>query len=296
MAKKKDVNVNLFRIESNNKDFEKTDFGDQLMSANINSRIILPDGSVKQLRKFEKRGNYIYGSMIHNQMINLPPAFNENDNSVEDLDLKDTQGLAYISNFMFDPELQMLAYESNSKGVSIGSFLNFCEKNFNIPSLVANVVINPDDFEKVLKFSVIRTLQVKIARIENGSFFKSKKKSLAEISKIADETDSNLMDIKLSVGQSRTESLNVRKVLSMISEFLSFKENKEVSKILVSGKETYDGLTQVVDLIDSRVKFKFEIEIARYQGLTQVSEIHSKIKDEYEKKKLILKKFYSKKS
>lgn len=225
----------------------------------------------------------LYGTLIHNQTKDFPFGYDDDEEQEEKLQLKDNQGLGYPTFFLYDPIINLVVIESAKNCVGIGDFCVFFENNLSLPSLDAAVVINPTEISKLNNMKSIVSFDLKIARLRSASPFKDKNMKLSQIVKAADNTNTDTLEVKMSVGYFRSESLDKNTIIGYVKEALRFKtkENKDVKKLIVSGRSSDGGGAIPIDLIKERLHETIKVELVRQNTIGGATERYRNIYSAY---------------
>lgn len=245
-------------------------------------RVRRGDFSVSLYGDIEKREGVYLATLVHTQLSNIPPSYDDSRDVIKPLPLADGVGLGYQTNFLFDPTVRIVMIESVKNGVTVGGLCALLNRNFDLPMLDASLVINPSDMEKLNKMGTIKKFQVKIAKMESGTVFKGGKKSLSQITASADNTNTDTLEYTITAGRRKGESLNVNKVLDWARGFFKYKDNKEVEKLVIVGKETDEDQSETIDLVKQRVKDFITIETQRLVGSFEASDRKGKLLEVYQ--------------
>lgn len=301
--KDKDVNLNFFQLSLDN------------LTAESENAIKISEGFKNVPNKFSrlKRDDesrisllgdkfyvlpssteLLYGTLIHTQTNDLPFGFDDESQKAEELPLKDGQGLGYQTSFLIDLDVNIVMIESVKNGVGIGDFCRFFENNMTLTSLDASVVINPKEINRLRNMKNITKFQVKIARLQSGSPFRDAKMSANQLVKAADDTNTDMLEVTMSSGYAKNKPLDKEKILTYVYELLKYKnkENKDVKKLIVTGKSSDGGVAIPVDLIKERLHDKHKVELVRKNNITPMDEKYKSLYGVYMNHKTMLHKAY----
>lgn len=230
--------------------------------------------------KIEK--DIILGTVCHAQMIDIPPKIDTTTNKLEQLPLDPSQGLGYATSFLYDTKTSIIAIESNKNGVSLSGLLELIEFNLKCDVIRSEIVLDPADFEKLNKWDQITKLVYRIARVENGEIFKSQKRAVGEAISIADSTGAIVIETVQSVGKMRSATLAKQTVLQLVRDLLPFRDNKEVTKLEVTGRGENENL-RPIDFIKNRIRLKITIEKTRHSAGFSTAFKYYEMQQEYAK-------------
>lgn len=293
MSEKK-INLNFFQFaptENPDNDFEKYKASFQgiqeaiktLTSSNSFHSISRPDGRIELYRQAKKtKSGLIFGTLFNNQMSDIPPSFDSETGKLSPLNLNEQQGLAFSTSFLFDPVCNVIMLESTRNAVGVSAFASFLRANLEIPSFEVAVVINPQEIQRFHEMTSIKSFEVRIARVEAGTLFSSKKnRSIGQILDSADDTNNNLLTYKLTA--SRGRSLNLSKIKSFVQVFRKVAQPEEVKALKVRGREEDDGPIIPVDFVEQRLKDTITVEKKRLISDFDIQDRYEKMDSVYQK-------------
>ena len=244
--------------------------------------IHLSESRVSIYGNIEKNGSYYLGTLIRNQISSIPPSFDEAASKLTKLPLGDEQGLAYPTSFLYDPNVRIVMIESVRNGVSIGTFCSFLNKNFhNGDKVHPSLVINPAKISEFNNMTMITKFQVKIARIQSGTIFNSKKNtSIGQIIHSSDNTNTDTLDYALSV-RKKSSSLNPSKIRNLVNSFLKYDDSKEVRKLIITGKEDEDSTSDTINFIDQKLEDFITVKKERLIESFDINDHYTKLLEVY---------------
>jgi hypothetical protein len=247
--------------------------------------ISFEDSKVNLFDNLKKRTGLVLGTLIRNQINDIPPKYNDVSRMIEPLDLTKDQGLGYATCFLYDPSLRIIIIESIKNGVGISTLCKFLEKNFNLTNKIEpNFVINPSDLARFLEMGSIKKFEVKIARIEGGSIFNQNKKSINQITSAADHTNTDVLEYTLSVNRGN-DTLSLSKIRGFVSSLLKFKGSEEVKTMKVTGKSMDSDINDTIDFIQEKMVDSIIVERVRVVESFKTEEHYGKLIEVYNKHK-----------
>lgn len=281
----KTLNFDIYKLKIVNENNDLIRFETILLNKLPNYKSLnKSSGPILIIGEIFKDGKFIYGTFAHNQMNELPPTLDTATGETSQLPIKDTQGLAYYTSFLFDPELQMIAFESNLNGVSLNSFCEFIEYNYSLSNPIeSEIVIDPIEIQKLNKMGVIKKFQVKITKVENGEIFNSKKSSFKQIIDSADGTNTNTIEYTLSSGRAKNNSLSLNKLKQIVKDLMKYKETEEVEKLIITGRETEESSLDLIDFVSNKVRISFKVERKRFSTNFAIIEKYNLLTQEFQK-------------
>jgi hypothetical protein len=240
---------------------------------------------------FLRNNDYlISGSLLNNHMVNIPGSFDGSKKQLARLPLTERQGLAYVTAFVFDRELNILMLQSTKNGVTLKGFCHFFELNCNIPEINTSIVLDPNKLDKYNSLTSISKINIKIARINSGSHFDGRDKSLNELNRLADETDTNHLEYILLA--ERKKSLKISKIKEIVRNILAKKNNEHLEKLIISGKEEGDRGNSIIDLMHAKMQTSLDFTLSRNSDIFVIATTLDRMETEYNRHRPILLKTY----
>jgi len=266
MAKTKKINFDLFELSIKNNDSLTVESLFKLSSDKYNP-LVKENGLITLGAPIKKSGSIYTGYLIHTQMYDIPPAFDIKKHKLSKLNLNDDQGLAHTKSFLFDSEINVVLFEAGMHGVTFNSFCEFFETTSKV-ELESAIVIDPSKMQKYKRLDLINTFEVSIARVKNGTIFQGEE-AISDIIKLAEESNSKKIYYKLQ--SNRKDTLNVGLIRNLVNIFSRYKENNEIKKLVVSGREGDEDKNTHIDLIVNRLKLEIETSLKRNMDLLLVN-------------------------
>jgi len=93
--------------------------------------------------------------------------------------------------------------------------------------------------------------------------------AISDIIKLAEESNSKKIYYKLQ--SNRKDTLNVGLIRNLVNIFSRYKENNEIKKLVVSGREGDEDKNTHIDLIVNRLKLEIETSLKRNMDLLLVN-------------------------
>lgn len=276
------INFDLYKLKVKNFEGDSVQFENILLDKlELYKSIHVGTDQVSIIDTIKKEGKFIFGTLAHTQLSDLPPTLDITTGEPGEIPLKESQGLAYYTSFLFDPELQMIAYESKKNGVTLNSFLGFFQLNYNLNPIESEIVIDPIELERLNRMGLIKKFQVKIAKVVNGSIFNSNKSSFKQIINSADDTNTNVLEYTLTADRGNGNGLSINKIKQIVKDLLAYKETDEVEKLIITGKETDESATDVIDFIANRVRISIKVERKRLSSDFALSDKYFYVTEQY---------------
>ena len=242
------------------------------------------DGSIFSFGEFVQSNRCLFGTLVKCQTNDIPPKVNPTTRELNPLEISEKEGLGFSTCFLYDFLTGIVMIEKTVKGPTVHSLAKFLMNNLDIPRMHAELVINPADIAKVMEMNSITKFHVKVKKVENGTIFydPDQRKSVAQLIRPADDTNTNLLEIKLSVSKKK-ESLSLGTIKEMIRGLLQYKETDEVEVLEIYGSEDEESHPQLVDLIKQRLSEYYFVERQRLIGSFTIKERFGAMDEKYAK-------------
>lgn len=289
----KTINFDLFKLKLPADSPVK--FKDLFESLSVNYIPMSKDSkTILRTIDFIDKGDWILGAIDNIQMTDLPNQTDVKTQETNPLNIPDTSGLSFPTCFLYDKELDMVAFESGKNKLTFNNFCAYFEYIHNIKEIQTEIVLDPVDYAKLANINYISKFSVKIVKLQTGTVFHSKKKAVSNIIKAADDTDNSVLDLTLSSGLSR-KSLKVSTIKNYITSLLSFKDSEEVTKIEINGREENEEHGTVLNFIENKVRFAIDVERKRNESENSIFEKLALLQTAYLKRRHDLLKSYKEK-
>jgi hypothetical protein len=194
------------------------------------------------------------GEIIRIRMEDAPVIANLKG-GLEDIHLTDDQGIGEQTAFLYHPNTRVLLIHTTQTGVSISLLLGYFKEIGGFNELIyGNAVIQLDTMQKLDTMQSFRRFEVRVAGLENAEIFKDQGRSIEEMVKLSEEFRAPVLDISMSIGYKKNESLDpniVKRTVNSLRSMLGSR-HKQISKIKVSGV-TEDGELVLLDFIKHRM-------------------------------------------
>jgi hypothetical protein len=232
--------------------------------------------------KIKKVNNLYYGTFCLIQKNELPTKAQFGKEPENIIDDEDEAGLGHYTSFMYDSTNGVIAIQSNRNGASANGLAAYFRRNYKVRDITLEIIINPDELEKLEKMSTISSFQVSIAKPENGTFAASgSKRSFSEINEIADKTNASILTLQVGIGYQKSSSLKRNSIISYVRSLLSRNQTLDVRKIEVKGRESDDDYIETLDLITNKVSIPITYTPPRTITPRFLSDILRKVIDNY---------------
>ncbi len=197
--------------------------------------------------------NLYIGTMLRIRMNDIPPVAGL-DGSLQNLDLKKDQGLGEETFFLYSPKLRVILVQRNWNGVRASGLAYYFEQLSGITPIELTPVLEPDVVARLSRMNVIRNFVVKIARPDNAQIYKDQGLSMSSMVRLMNESSAAYAEFNLTMGRKKG-SLSPENIIEQAKTILRIhsKDEKQVEKLIVSGKQYLDEPTETLDLLKHRV-------------------------------------------
>lgn len=203
---------------------------------------------------------FIIGTISRVQMKEIPELFDTKKKVKSRIPLDEDQGLNHVSSFLFDPTLNILAFESTRIGPGSGAWAKIIEKADPTLRINLNHVLSRDGLAKLNKLRFIKEIEFTInaAAKQYLDIRKAEAKSLSNIINEFERTNYGRLSVVLK--SDRGKYLDLSRIKKMAIDI--FKTNT-AEKILITGREDESEKKEPIDLIIDVARFHVEVESVR---------------------------------
>jgi hypothetical protein len=207
------------------------------------------DGQIKKINGFYT------GTFCLIQKDELPTKAKFGEEPLNVFDDDDDSGLGHYTSFVYDASNEVIAIQSNKNGVSANGLIAYFRRNYRVKEIFLEIIINPDELEKLQKMTSISSFVVTIAKPESGTSFNNpnQPKAISEMTEIADKTDANTMTLQLSIGYEKNATLRKGTISSYVRSLFSKNQIHDVRKVEIRGKESDENNLETLDLVTKKV-------------------------------------------
>lgn len=206
----------------------------------------------------------------------------------KELDLDNDEGLGLETAFLYDSNLRILTIQRNRNGVSAAALAAYVEAKGHISTGMISVqeVIRKDVLQKLEDMQVVRTLNIRLAGIENWTTLEDKRHGVEDMIKLGKEFGAPNIEIRYTLGHKKGALIgNAVKAAAQWFRDLHHKQGrKDVEKVEISGKDK-DGSAEHLDILDFRMIERSDVELKKRRLLypdrrNAVRRAYNKRKDE----------------
>lgn len=209
----------------------------------------LLDGPVRRI------GGLFTGTFCLIQTNELPTKAKFGEEPSDIIGEEEDGGLGHYTSFIYDSSNDVIGVQSNRNGVSANGIASYFRRNFNVRDISLEVIINPDEIEKLQKMTSISSFAVTIAKPQSGVAFNNRNqpRAIKEMTDVADRTAANTMTLQLSIGYDRNGTLRKGAVSSYVRSLFSREDSLEIRKVEIRGRETDEDNLETIDLVTNKV-------------------------------------------
>lgn len=269
MAKR--ITFNFWRIEM--PQLERRPFERLIEEANrvtgLQNRLRPLGGYPVRAERIEAAHSVWIGEMLKLRMDEIPAKAGLNT-PIADLGLGLDEGVGEPNGFLFDPRMNILITHGEHFGVSAGKMVEyFADVAQSRGPIHVEPVLTEDAWRKFSRLSMVKAISYKIGRNINPSLLTGSGHSLSRSLRIIGDYDGLQMEVRISVGRSRTHRMDKERLEGDISALMAcYDENKQsVQKLSVSGINS-EGTTEEVDFLEGRMKVTIDVDLGVERRLT----------------------------
>jgi len=217
-----------------------------------------PDGPVR-LQFARHSVNCWQGELIRIRLGEEPKKANIKG-KVEPITFAEDEGLGEETAFLYDPELQMVAYHEHRGGVSLTNAARYFKAVGRIRSILFEPVLRPEVIERVDRMGRVREFIVHLAGVHTGRHLRGIGGPALSLFGAANAFQAPKAKFHLSIGREGS----LENVKEAIAEFMRADEEtrEQVKKLVVIGSEAEGGdHEEVIDLIQDRLVVPVEVDL-----------------------------------
>lgn len=207
-----------------------------------------------RLQEHELKAGLVCGDFIRIRMENLPVKASVRSADLQAMAFRDDEGVGESAAFAFAPDLRVIAFQKSQYSPTIGQFAAYLSRFAGSPTAVDFLpVIQETALRRLQEMEVVRTFDIEVAPA-SGELWRGADASMKDMAKVSAASGAPLVHIQLKMGHDRG-SLDVGWVKRMAKWASGHvrEENREVTRIRVSGKVGSNDETTLVDLVTDRM-------------------------------------------
>lgn len=313
-TKKCKVDIVSVQIKQLEREIQKMTFTDVLKHPEIVNQEKSVANRIIHYSIIEETENYIIGFLRSTLDKDLPAKIDKETKTISKLDVKESEGLAYGSVFLYSKELSCIFFEINKNCIYLDSFKKFITKCYleskelkdqSSFDIIFGTIYRKKEYERALAMTQFKGFKMKvhqprallegIKRVNRTLENRVELDFLPEIEKAA-EFNSDIAEIHYKVSAHREKGLYKNKILPIIESFhnlLGFSEIREHIDVVEIVGYTLDNskAKKPIDLLGDVYYGVFKISVPRLDSNLQLKERKECIKDLYTKEYPILKSY-----
>lgn len=220
-----------------------------------------PKGVPVRLEAIENVAGRFECQLVRIRMDYLPAKVGLGREGLKPFDLRDDEGVAEESAFLYLPDLDVLLLQNNWHGAS-ASLMNAYFNGFiepGSPHFLFSPIIDAAAQQRLTRMQDIRTFTLEVAK-PSGAFWREHNLPMRELASLASDSDAQKVMVTLKMGH-KDGSMNKSFLKNAAKRFLSLGpgDDREVTALKVGGKMGPDE-TVVLDLLHHRMSEKVAVE------------------------------------
>lgn len=206
-----------------------------------------------------RRDGLFIGEIGRIRMSGIPALANP-DCTLEDLDVRDDQGVAELTAFIYDSRNACLVLHSRREAVSASRFAGYCDAfaGNREEIFVLKPILRRDAARRYRSMTTIKTLDVEYVR-GAADALADPDQSTRGVLRTMRDIDPETLTISASSGRKKANKLSFEHVTEMVRTAMTSRE-ETVKKLVVSGAGAGDERL-VVDLIEERLRYYDVIDV-----------------------------------
>ena len=191
----KSFKVNFFQVDLMHNDGSFADLLTRAANLSEDQRNANDDIRLDNV-EFDDRIRVWFGALIKIRMTNLPEKINQISGQRDLLPISDDEGIAEMSAFLYDPQINIILIQKSQFGPSISKLSDFFAEKFLTLPMDFRVILKTDVLEKLQRMDKLYRFELKAARLRPDLFANSR--SVSGLLNSLGNTGYAKLDIKLS--------------------------------------------------------------------------------------------------
>jgi hypothetical protein len=189
------------------------------------------------------------------------PLRTDRDGALAPLPLAATEGLGEETSFLYRLEHSILVLQVNRNGVRAGAFADYFSRMGDVP-VALDPVVDPQALERLDRMPVIRSFTFRVAAGDNLGHYRAAGRRFVDAVRLAEQLNGVQIDVLVNRGHYRgsLDSGGVRELARRLLQ-IRRRNEREVTKLEVTGRMQEDGPPEVLDLLEHRVVNTVPIEL-----------------------------------
>lgn len=313
-TKKCKVDIVSIQVKQLEKETVKMTFTDILKHSEILNQEKVIGNKTVHYSIIDENEKYIIGFLRSTLDKDLPAKIHKKTKEISKLDVKDTEGLAFGSVFLYSKDLSSIFFEINKNCIYLDSFKKFiinCYKESKelktITSfdIIFGTIYRKKEYERAISMTQYKGFKLKVHQpsillenirdINRTLVNKVTLEFLPELENAA-ELNSDIAEIEYKVSSHKHKGLYKDKIVPIIESFknlLGYSQIREnIDIVEISGYTTDDSKAKKpIDLLGDVYYGSFKIDVPRLDSNLQIKDRKECIKNLYLKEYPILKSY-----
>lgn len=311
-TKKCKVDIVSIQVKQLEKEKVLMTFSDILKHSEILNQEKVIGNKIVHYSIIDETEKYIIGFLRSTLDKDLPAKIDKKTKEISKLDVKDTEGLAYGSVFLYSKDLSSIFFEVNKNCIYLDSFKKFiinCYKESKVLKtetsfdIIFGTIYRKKEYERAISMIQYKGFKLKVHQpsillenIKNVNRTLENKVTLSflpELEKAA-ELNSDIAEIEYKVTSHKHKGLYKDKIVPIIESFknlLGYSQIREnIDIVEISGYTIDDSKAKKpIDLLGDVYYGSFKINVPRLDSNLQIKDRKECIKNLYLKEYSILK-------
>jgi uncharacterized protein DUF6731 len=223
-------------------------------------RVDVGDGFI-HLHNLRSQGGQLIGEVVRGHMTDLPDKVDRNTGLPSDLGLRAHEGIGRPTHFLYDAPHHVLVLQ-RSREARPASFREAVATPIE-EEFALTPILKPDALQRLNRMRSPRKVSIKFARPDNPAVFRGIDASAGHMIDLLNDFEGVYIDVSVSVGKSRVRFLDRSRVFRAARSLFQEAGEGEVKKIVISGKETPESATEIIDFFEDRLVYEEQVEPRR---------------------------------
>lgn len=303
-TKKCKVDIVSVQVKQLEKETVKMSFADILKHPEIVNQEKTIGNRIVNYTIIEETEKYIIGFLRSTLDKDLPAKIDKKTKEISKLDVKESEGLAYGSIFLYSKDLSSIFFEINKNCIYLDSFRKFiinCYldsnelKNQTSFDIIFGTIYRKHEYERAIRMVQFKEFKMKVhqpgALLEEIKSVNSSLEDKVELDFLSElgnaaELNSDIAEIHYKVSAKREKGLYKNKILPIIEKFhklLGFSQVRDLIDVVEIVGYTVDNskAKKPIDLLGDIYYGSFKISVPRLDSNLQKKERKDCIKNLY---------------
>jgi Family of unknown function (DUF6731) len=200
----------------------------------------------------------LLGEVLKTKMTELPDKVSRNTGRLQALGLAADEGIGHRAHFLYDSANAILLFQRDRE-VRPPAFVHSVSNPTN-QHFALSLIFKANALERLDRMRIVRKITFKVARPDDRVALRNLDPSAGHAIDILNGLGGRQIEIDVSVGRAKLAGLERQPALRAIRSLFQ-RRDEEVEKVIVSGRETPDGATEMIDLLEDRLVFQTEVNL-----------------------------------